>query len=97
MSKAVIVAACRTAIGSFGGALTNTKATALGALAVKEACRRAKLEPSQVDEVILGNVIAAGLGLNPARVAALESGEGDGGGVGVGASVGSGVNVGPGV
>jgi len=74
VSKAVIVSACRTAIGSFGGALSNTKATTLGALAVKEACRRANVDPSQVEEVILGNVIAAGLGLNPARVAALESG-----------------------
>jgi acetyl-CoA C-acetyltransferase len=74
VSKAVIVAACRTAIGSFGGALSNTKATALGALAVKEACRRAKLDVAEVEEVILGNVIASGLGLNPARVAALESG-----------------------
>jgi len=74
VSKAVIVAACRTAIGSFGGALSNTKATTLGALAVKEACRRAGIDPAQVDEVILGNVIAAGLGLNPARVATLESG-----------------------
>jgi acetyl-CoA C-acetyltransferase len=74
VSKAVIVSACRTAIGTFGGALTNTKATALGALAVKEAISRAGIQPTDVDEVILGNVIAAGLGLNPARVASIESG-----------------------
>jgi acetyl-CoA C-acetyltransferase len=74
VSKAVIVAACRTAIGTFGGALTNTKATTLGGLAVKEACNRAGIKPSEVEEVILGNVISAGLGLNAARVAAIESG-----------------------
>jgi acetyl-CoA C-acetyltransferase len=74
MPKAVIVSAARTAIGTFGGALTNTKATALGGLAVKEAISRAGIQPTDVEEVILGNVIAAGLGLNPARVAAIESG-----------------------
>ena len=74
MTKAVIVSACRTAVGTFGGALAGTKATALGALAVKEAISRAGIEASEVDEVILGNVIAAGLGLNPARVASIESG-----------------------
>jgi len=74
LSKAVIVSATRTAVGTFGGALANTPATDLGALAVKEAISRAGIEPTEVDEVILGNVLAAGLGLNPARVAALASG-----------------------
>lgn len=74
MSKAVIVSACRTAVGTMGGALSNVKATDLGALAVKEAVSRARIDGGDVDEVILGNVISAGLGLNAARVAAIASG-----------------------
>jgi len=73
-SRAVIVSAARTAIGTFGGVFVNTPATKLGALAVKEAIRRAGIDAKDVDEVILGNVISAGLGLNAARVAALEAG-----------------------
>jgi acetyl-CoA C-acetyltransferase len=74
MAKAVIVSAARTAIGTLGGALAQQPATKLGAIAVKEAIARAKITPVQVDEVILGNVLAAGLGLNPSRVAELEAG-----------------------
>ena len=74
MPKAVIVSAARTAIGTFGGALAQQPAPKLGAIAIREALKRAKLSPELVDEVILGNVLAAGLGLNPARVAALEGG-----------------------
>ena len=74
MAKAVIVSAVRTAVGSLGGALAQQPATKLGAIAVREAVQRAKLTPEQVDEVILGHVLPAGLGLNPARVAAIESG-----------------------
>lgn len=74
MPKAVIVSAVRTAIGTFGGALAQQPATKLGGIVVQEAIRRAKVSPEHVDEVILGNVLAAGLGLNPARVAALEGG-----------------------
>jgi acetyl-CoA C-acetyltransferase len=74
MAKAVIVSAARTAIGTLGGALAQQPATKLGAIAVKEAIARAKIAPSQVDEVILGNVLSAGLGLNPSRVAELEAG-----------------------
>jgi acetyl-CoA C-acetyltransferase len=74
MRKAVIVSAARTAIGTLSGGLSQEPATKLGALAVKEAVKRAKLSPEQVDEVILGHVLPAGLGLNPARVAALEAG-----------------------
>ena len=74
MATPVIVAATRTAIGTLGGALAQTPATKLGAIAVREAVRRAKLDPAQVDEVILGHVLPAGLGLNPGRVAALEAG-----------------------
>jgi acetyl-CoA C-acetyltransferase len=74
MAKAVIVSAARTAIGTLGGALAQQPATKLGAIAVKEAISRAKIQPGQVDEVILGNVLSAGLGLNPSRVAELEGG-----------------------
>jgi len=74
MPKAVIVSAARTAIGTFGGALAQQPATKLGAVAVREAMKRAKITGEQVDEVILGNVLSAGLGLNPSRVAALEAG-----------------------
>src|SRR5499427_8211550 len=74
MAKAVIVSAARTAIGTLGGALAQQPATKLGAIAVKEAIARAKIQPSQIDEVILGNVLSAGLGLNPSRVAELEAG-----------------------
>jgi len=74
MAKAVIVSAVRTAVGSLGGALAQQPATKLGAIAVREAVQRAKLTPEQVDEIILGHVLPAGLGLNPARVAAIESG-----------------------
>src|SRR5437899_9608208 len=74
MPRPVIVSATRTAIGTLGGALAQLPATKLGAIAVREATRRAKLEPAQVEEVILGHVLPAGLGLNPGRVAALEAG-----------------------
>ncbi|MFN8545604.1 MAG: acetyl-CoA C-acetyltransferase [Candidatus Binatia bacterium] len=74
MAKAVIVSATRTAIGTLGGALAQQPATKLGAVAVREAVRRAQLDPGLVEEVILGHVLPAGLGLNPSRVAALEAG-----------------------
>jgi acetyl-CoA C-acetyltransferase len=74
MPKAVIVSATRTPIGTLGGVLSQVPATTLGALAVREAMARAKLAPEQVDEVILGHVLPAGLGLNPGRVAQLEAG-----------------------
>src|SRR5437867_12460343 len=74
MATPVIVSATRTAIGTLGGALAQIPATKLGGLVVREAIRRAKLEPAQVEEVILGHVLPAGLGLNPGRVAALEAG-----------------------
>jgi acetyl-CoA C-acetyltransferase len=74
MAKAVIVSAARTAIGTLGGALAQQPATKLGAIAVREAIARAKLTPEQIDEAILGHVLPAGLGLNPARVAQLEAG-----------------------
>ena len=74
MSKAVIVSATRTAIGSFNGVFAEKSAPDLGGLAVAEAIRRAGVDPASVDEVILGNVLAANLGLNPARVAAMKGG-----------------------
>ncbi|MBQ9815389.1 MAG: acetyl-CoA C-acetyltransferase [Lachnospiraceae bacterium] len=75
MAKEIVIAsACRTAIGSFGGTLKNTPAVELGAVVIKEAVNRAGLKPEQVDEVIFGNVLQAGLGQNPARQAALKAG-----------------------
>jgi acetyl-CoA C-acetyltransferase len=74
MRKAVIASAVRTAVGTFAGALASTPATDLGAIVVREAIRRARIEPSLVEEVILGNVLSGGLGLNPARISALAAG-----------------------
>lgn len=74
MENAVIVSAVRTAIGKFQGTLSPIPAPRLGAIAVREAVARAGIEPSAVDEVILGNVVGAGLGQNPARQAAIFSG-----------------------
>src|SRR5216683_2088803 len=74
MRELVILSATRTAIGTMGGALGSTPAADLGAIVVREAVRRAGVPPEIIDEVILGNVLGAGLGLNPARVAALDAG-----------------------
>jgi acetyl-CoA C-acetyltransferase len=74
MAEAVIVSATRTAIGSMGGSLAGQQATTLGAVAIREALKRAGVEGKEIGEVILGNVLAAGLGLNAARVAYLEAG-----------------------
>ena len=71
---AVIIGAARTAIGSFGGALAKTSAATLGAAAIAGALERAKVDKSKVDEVIMGHVLTAGLGQNPARQAALLAG-----------------------
>ncbi len=73
-SDIVIVGAARTAVGSFGGAFGNTPAHELGAVAIKAALERAKVQPSEVDEVILGQILAAGEGQNPARQAAMKAG-----------------------
>lgn len=70
----VIVSAVRTAVGSFQGALKDIPATRLGAIVIKEAIERAGIKPEQVSEVIMGNVLQAGLGQNPARQAAIQSG-----------------------
>jgi acetyl-CoA C-acetyltransferase len=74
MREAVIVSAVRTPTGKFLGGLKDFKATELGALAVREAVRRAGIDPARVDECILGNVVSAGLGQAPARQAALRGG-----------------------
>ncbi|HYV86371.1 MAG TPA: acetyl-CoA C-acetyltransferase [Patescibacteria group bacterium] len=74
MKKAVIVGSCRTPIGKFLGALKGVPAPELGALVVKESVKRAGLRPEDVDEVVMGNVLQAGLGQNPARQAALKGG-----------------------
>ncbi|HEX6852693.1 MAG TPA: acetyl-CoA C-acetyltransferase [Candidatus Polarisedimenticolaceae bacterium] len=74
MDHPVIVAACRTPIGKFLGALTPLSASRLGALVVKEVVERAGVKPGDVDEVYMGNVVGAGLGQNPARQAALWGG-----------------------
>ncbi|MBA3322148.1 MAG: acetyl-CoA C-acyltransferase, partial [Pyrinomonadaceae bacterium] len=72
MREAVIIGAVRTPTGKFQGALKDFKATELGALVVQEAVKRAGVEPEKVDEVIMGCVIQAGVGQNPARQAALK-------------------------
>ncbi|MDG6902831.1 MAG: acetyl-CoA C-acetyltransferase [Nitrososphaerota archaeon] len=74
MQDPVIVAACRTPIGKFGKSLVGVAATELGALVIEEAMKRAKASPEDVDEVIMGNVVSAGLGQNPARQAAVHAG-----------------------
>ena len=77
MHEAVIVSAVRTATGKFQGSLKTLTAPQLGALVVAEAVRRAAIEPGVVDECIMGNVVSAGLGQNPARQAALNGGLSD--------------------
>ena len=74
MEDVVIVAGVRTPVGKFQGALSSFSAVQLGSLVVREAVKRARLAPAQVDECILGNVVSAGLGQNPARQAALGGG-----------------------
>lgn len=73
MKKAVIVSATRTAIGTFNGSLASVGTIELGAIVIQEALKRAKLDANLVNEVIMGNVLQAGLGQNPARQAALKA------------------------
>ncbi len=72
--EVVIVSAVRTAIGAFQGSLKNIPATELGSIVIKEAIERASIPSDLVDEVIMGNVLSAGLGQNPARQASLKAG-----------------------
>ena len=74
MRDVVIASAVRTAVGTFGGALRDIPAVELGKIAVQEALKRAKIKPEQVEEVILGNVLTAGQGQNPARQVLIRSG-----------------------
>lgn len=74
MNEVVIVAATRTAIGSFQGALANLSAVELGAAVIRQLLAQTQLDPAQVDEVILGQVLTAGAGQNPARQAAVKAG-----------------------
>ena len=74
MRKAVIMSAARTPIGSFNGALSAVAATRLGSIVITEALKRIELKGAEVDEVIMGNVLSAGLGQAPARQASLGAG-----------------------
>jgi acetyl-CoA C-acetyltransferase len=74
MEEVVIVAAARTAVGKFGGTLAKTPATELGATVIAELLKQTGLAPDQIGEVILGQVLAAGSGQNPARQALMKSG-----------------------
>ena len=74
MKEIYVVNCCRTAIGSFGGSLKDTPAADLGAIVIKEALNRAGVKPEQVDEVMFGCILTAGLGQNVARQAALKAG-----------------------
>lgn len=74
MQEAVILSATRTPVGKYGKSLTDVKATDLGGIAIKEAISRAGISPNDIQECIMGNVISAGLGQNPARQAAIAAG-----------------------
>ena len=74
LNEAVIISAARTPVGKFLGSLKGFSATELGAIVVRESVKRAGVKPEDVDEVIMGCVIQAGLGQNPARQAALNGG-----------------------
>ena len=74
LNEAVIISATRTPVGKFLGSLKGFSAPQLGAIVVREAVKRAGVKPEDVDEVIMGCVIQAGLGQNPARQAALNGG-----------------------
>jgi acetyl-CoA C-acetyltransferase len=74
MNDVVIVAAARTALGTFGGSLANIPASTLGATVIKALLERSGLQPDQIDEVIMGQVLQAGVGQNPARQASIEAG-----------------------
>ncbi|MGF7058858.1 beta-ketoacyl synthase N-terminal-like domain-containing protein, partial [Brassicibacter mesophilus] len=74
MREVVIVGAARTPVGSFGGSLASLSAIDLGVIAAKEAIKRAGIEPEMIDEAIIGNVLSAGLGQNPARQVVIGAG-----------------------
>jgi acetyl-CoA C-acetyltransferase len=74
LDEVVIISGCRTPVGKFQGSLSDLSATQLGAIVVREAVKRANLDPKLIDECIMGNVVSAGLGQNPARQAAIFGG-----------------------
>src|SRR6478735_5804275 len=74
LDQVVILSGCRTPVGKFQGSLSDFRAPQLGAIVVREAVKRAGIDPAQVDECIMGNVVSAGLGQNPARQAAIFGG-----------------------
>ncbi|MBF0166713.1 MAG: acetyl-CoA C-acetyltransferase [Alphaproteobacteria bacterium] len=74
MTDIVIAAAARTAVGAFSGSLSGFQAAQLGEIAIREALVRARVDPSEVDEVLMGQILTAGNGMNPARQAALKAG-----------------------
>lgn len=74
MKEVVIVSACRTAIGKFGGSLKDVPAADLGAIVIEEAIKRAGIDKAIVDEVVMGNVLQAAQGQNPARQAMIKAG-----------------------
>ena len=74
MKEVVIISAARTAIGSFGGNLANFSAVDLGVFAAKEAIKRAGINPSDINESIIGNILSAGEGQNIARQVSIHSG-----------------------
>src|SRR5260370_33356487 len=74
LQEAVIVSAVRTAIGTYGGGLAEVPAAQLGAMCIRAALERADLKPNQVNEVIMGNALQAGQGMNPARQPSTKAG-----------------------
>src|SRR3546814_14308816 len=74
MTDVVIAGAARTAVGSFNGSLSSLPASQLGAVAIREAMQRAKVAAAEVDEAIMGQILIAGAGQNPARQAAVAAG-----------------------
>ncbi|MEC9153120.1 MAG: acetyl-CoA C-acetyltransferase [Pseudomonadota bacterium] len=74
MSEIVIAGAVRTPVGAFNGGLSSVSASQLGAVVIKEVLKRARVEPAEVDEVIMGQILTAGAGQNPARQAAVKAG-----------------------
>src|SRR3989441_9808084 len=74
MTDVVLAGACRTPVGKYGRVFRNVEAVKLGSTVIAEAVNRAGLVPADIEEVIMGNVISAGLGQNPARQAALAAG-----------------------
>ncbi|MFQ5467940.1 MAG: acetyl-CoA C-acetyltransferase, partial [Kiloniellaceae bacterium] len=74
MTEIVIAGAARTPVGAFNGGLSGVPASYLGTVAIKEAMSRAKVDPSEVDEAVLGQILTAGTGQNAARQAAVSAG-----------------------